>query len=383
MMEPSPEYAVEVAGVSKRYRFPAVARYATLKELVVRRVRVEGRYGIVDALDDVTFAVRRGQTLGIVGQNGSGKTTLLRVLCGISRPDRGQVRLRGSVAPLLALGSGFNPYLTGRENAVIELLTLGLDRREARRRLDDVIAFSELGEFIDAPMRTYSNGMQMRLAFAAATCVDPDILVVDEVLAVGDERFSAKCAAWFDQFKRRGRTVILVTHSLSTVTAQCDAALWLDNGRVAAFGEPAAVIHAYVAAKAGPMTSLPLVGDVRQEGTVRGGFADGWTNGALEFAVAPLRDVRAWSVRATIPAGMPSDATVAIELDGRPVASAPASLAAIVVRCNAPIPKGRSASVRIASSATVNHHALGIGDDQRDLGPRIDEIVFEHEERHQ
>lgn len=378
MVAPSPEYAVEVAGVSKRYRFPAIARYATLKEMVVRRVRVEGRYGIVDALQDVTFAVARGQTLGIVGQNGSGKSTLLRVLCGISRPDRGQVRLRGSVAPLLALGSGFNPYLTGRENAIIELLTLGLDRREARRHLDEVIAFSELGEFIDAPMRTYSAGMQMRLAFAAATCVDPDILMVDEVLAVGDERFSAKCAAWFVEYKRRGRTMILVTHSLGTVTEQCDVALWLDNGRVAAFGEPAAVVRAYVETKAGPLVSLPLVGEVRQEGTVRGGFADGWTNGALEFAIAPLRDVRTWRVHATIPNGMPSDATVEIELNGRSVATAPASLAAIVVRCNAPIAKGRAATVRIASSVTVNHHALGISDDQRDLGPRIDEIVFEH-----
>ncbi len=196
------ENAVDAVGISKRFRFRSTAKQATLKDLVVRRVRHDGRFGIVDALDDVTFSLPRGQTLGVIGENGSGKTTLLRILCGITKPDRGEVRVRGNLSPLLALGTGFNPYLTGRENAMIELLTLGLDRREAKRQLDDVIEFSELGEFIDAPMRTYSTGMAMRLAFAAAIRVDPDILLVDEALSVGDERFAAKCAVWLDEFQK-------------------------------------------------------------------------------------------------------------------------------------------------------------------------------------
>jgi ABC-type polysaccharide/polyol phosphate transport system ATPase subunit len=403
--------AVDVAGISKRFRFPSTARQATLKDLVARRVRVEGRYGIVDALDDVTFSVARGQTLGVIGENGSGKTTLLRILAGITKPDRGEVRLRGSVAPLLGLGTGFNPYLTGRENALIELLTLGMSRREAKSRLDDVIEFSELAEFIDAPMRTYSTGMSMRLAFAAATRVDPEILLVDEVLAVGDERFAAKCTAWLDDFRRRGKTAILVTHSTAAVATHCDAALWLADGRVAAYGDRLHVVRAYVAATSGkpvaetvappsaesieaaealaeayrsriagllPLLRLPLVGYVRQAGTIKGGYEDGWTDGALEFALDPLRDVRSWTIRATIPAGMPAENAVEVEVDGVVVASASAAAGEIVLRCDRELAKGRPARVRVTSTATVNHHALGISGDLRDVGPRIDEIVFEH-----
>jgi ABC-type polysaccharide/polyol phosphate transport system ATPase subunit len=239
------ENAVDVAGVSKRYRLPPIPKQATLKDLVVRRVRAEGRHAVVDALDDVTFSVARGQTLGVVGENGSGKSTLLRILAGITHPDRGEVRMRGTVAPLLALGSGFNPYFTGRENALIELLTLGLSRSEAVRELETVIQFAELEEFIDVPIRMYSTGMQMRLAFAAAIRIDPEILLIDEVLAVGDERFSLKCTAWLDEHRKRGRTTILVTHSTAAVEAQCDVALWIDRGRVAAFGPSSDVIGLY------------------------------------------------------------------------------------------------------------------------------------------
>jgi ABC-type polysaccharide/polyol phosphate transport system ATPase subunit len=407
-----PSYnAADVAGISKRFRFRSAARPATLKDLVVRRVHSEGRYGVVEALRDVTFSLSSGRTLGIIGENGSGKTTLLRILSGVTKPDQGEVRLRGSIAPLLELGAGFNPYLTGRENAMIELLTLGMSRSDAKRQLENVIEFSELEEFIDAPIRTYSSGMVMRLAFAAAIRVDPDILLIDEVLSVGDERFAAKCQAWLDDFKRRGKTTILVTHDTSAVAYQCDVGLWLDNGRVAAFGERMGVIRAYTSAKSGkpvaetlapepfdsieyatamadgyrariagllPLLRLPLVGYVRQTGKIKGGYEDGWTDGALEFSIEPLRDVCGWTVRATSPAGMPDGNTVSISVDGIPLASAAIPSGETVLRCEGRIARGKSATVRITSSATVNHHDLGISDDVRDVGVRIDEIEFEH-----
>ena len=242
---------VEAIGISKSFRFAASGRPSTLKDLVLQRVRFDGHYGIVDALQDVSFSVKRGQSLGVIGENGSGKTTLLRILAGITQADSGNVRLGGSVAPLLSVGAGFNPYLSGRENALIELLTLGMTRTEAKAQIDDVIAFSELAEFIDAPLRTYSAGMTMRLAFAAAIRIDPDVLLIDEVFAVGDEHFSAKCTAWLNDFKARGKTTILVTHDTHAVAAHCDVALWLDKGRVAAFGERMDVIRAYARATSG------------------------------------------------------------------------------------------------------------------------------------
>ncbi len=386
--------ALDAVGVCKRFRFRSSARRGTLKDLVVRRVRLEKRYSVVDALDDVTFSVRRGQTLGVIGENGSGKTTLLRVLAGITKPDRGEVRVRGSVAPLLALGTGFNPELTGRENAMIELLTLGLSRAQAKSHLEDVIDFSELSEFIDAPMRTYSGGMTMRLGFAVATRVDPEILLIDEVLSVGDERFAVKCAAWLADFKQRGKTTVLVTHSTPTVASQCDVALWLHRGKAAAFGEATGVVHAYVQAmreqgpgvhayQVGapellPVVRLPLIGDVRQEGHVTGAYVDGWTNGSLEFAFEPIRDVRGWTIRATIPVGMPDSGTLSAEVDGKLVTSAPVLPGEMLLRCDMHVAGGRSAKMRIVSSPTVNHHTMGISGDVRDIGARIDEIVFDH-----
>lgn len=401
---------IEAVGLSKRFRFPASGKATTLKDLVLQRVRFEGGYGIVEALQDVSFAVKRGQSLGVLGENGSGKTTLLRILAGISKPDSGEVRLDGSVAPLLSIGAGFNPYLSGRENALVELLTLGLSRAEAKAQLDDVIAFSELEEFIDAPLRTYSTGMMMRLAFAAAIRVDPDILLIDEVFAVGDERFAAKCTAWLDGFKARGKTIVLVTHDSSAVATQCDIALWLDKGRVAAFGERMDVIRAYARATSGkpvadavahqpgtleaasamaatyreriagllPLLRLPLIGYVRQTGKIKGGYEDGWTDGALEFTIEPLRDVRSWIVQATVPAGMPAKSEVSVEVNGSVVSRAPATAGKITLRCDKRIPRGQSAHVRITSSATVNHNDLGISGDVRDVGARLDEIIFDH-----
>jgi len=238
-------HPIHVSGLCKRFHFPAIPKQATLKDLVVRRIRVEGQTSVVDALDDVSFEVERGQALGVIGRNGSGKTTLLRILAGIMKADRGEVRLDGSVAPLLSLGTSFHPMLSGRENAYVELLVLGLSRARARELLDDAIAFSELEEFIDAPMRTYSAGMSMRLAFSVAACIEPDILLIDEILAVGDEAFADKCMRRMHDLKRRGATIVLVTHSAQTVEAECERALWLDAGRVAAYGAAGPVTKAY------------------------------------------------------------------------------------------------------------------------------------------
>lgn len=396
-MSAQSDNAIDAVGVSKRFRFHSRSAQGALKDLVGQRVRHDKRFGVVQALDDVTFSVRSGQTLGVIGENGSGKTTLLRVLAGITKPNRGEVRVRGNVAPLLGLGTGFNANLTGRENALIELLTLGMTRAEAKRQLEDVIDFSELREFIDAPMRTYSNGMTMRLAFAAAIQVDPEILLIDEVLSVGDERFAIKCQAWLNDFKSRGKTTVLVTHSAATVASQCDVALWLHRGRVARFGDAAPVVHAYVEAMRSqrsesasnanfsmgmtgllPPVRLPLIGDVRQDGMVTGVFEDGWTNGAFEFTFEPVRDVRGWTIRTTTPTGMSESETITAEVDGVAVTRAQMSPGEVVLRCDVPVARGKATKVRIACSATVNLNALGLSGDVRDLGARIDEIVFTH-----
>ena len=169
----------------------------------------------------------------------------MRLLAGVHVPDQGTISIDGTVTPLLSLGAGFHPDLTGRENARIELLVLGLTPREIGDRMDQIAAFAEIGDFMDAPMRTYSSGMMMRLAFAAAISIEPHILLLDEILAVGDAAFAQKCLDTIDGFRASGKTIVLVTHAADVVRERCDAALWLDAGRVAAFGNPADVIAAY------------------------------------------------------------------------------------------------------------------------------------------
>lgn len=243
--------AIRVNGVTKRFKFPSVPRRATLKDLAVRTLRFEHGASIVDALVDVSFSVEPGSMLGIMGRNGSGKTTLMRILAGILQPDEGSVKITGTLAPLLALGVGFHPDLTGRESARIELLSLGFERSQVSALIPEIIDFSEIGDFIDAPVRTYSTGMVMRLAFAVAICVDPDVLLLDEVLAVGDESFALKCLACISEFRTRQKTIVLVTHSSEIVQTWCDVALWIDQGSVAAFGDPKAVVSAYHALTSG------------------------------------------------------------------------------------------------------------------------------------
>lgn len=238
--------AIVVDAVSKAFRYPTLPKQTTLKEAIVRRLfmrRPERK--TIEAVRDVSFTVGHGQMLGVLGRNGSGKTTLLRLLAGVYVPDRGTISIDGTVTPLLSLGAGFHPDLTGRENARIELLVLGLSPREIAGRMEQIGAFAEIGDFMDAPMRTYSTGMMMRLAFAAAISIEPDILLLDEILAVGDSAFAQKCLDTIDGFRARGKTIVLVTHAAEVVRERCDAALWLDSGCVAGFGAPDDVIAAY------------------------------------------------------------------------------------------------------------------------------------------
>jgi lipopolysaccharide transport system ATP-binding protein len=193
------------------------------------------------ALRDVSFDVGEGKTIGVIGPNGSGKSTLLRLIGGVGRPSEGSVRTRGRIGALLELGAGFHPDLTGRENVFINGVISGLTRREVERRLDSIVDFAELADYIDSPLRTYSTGMQMRLAFTIASHVEPDILLIDEVLAVGDVAFQEKCFERIEQFKARGCTVLMVSHDPQVITQFCDEAIWLRAGRMVMRG-PADVV---------------------------------------------------------------------------------------------------------------------------------------------
>jgi len=241
--------AIEVRGVRKTYRrYGRRRQFGTLKSALLggrllRDLRPDETF---DALKGVSFDVPAGRTFGIVGRNGSGKSTMLKLIAGIGRPTEGTVRVQGRVSALIELGAGFHPEISGRENVYINGMMLGLTRREITARFSEIVAFAELEEFIDAPVKTYSSGMYMRLGFAVAINVDPDVLLVDEVLAVGDEAFTHKCLDKFAEFRRTDRTVLLVTHSLDLVTRFCDEAVWLDAGIVRAHGDPRRVVDAYL-----------------------------------------------------------------------------------------------------------------------------------------
>lgn len=195
-------------------------------------------------LKDVSFKVRRGERVGIIGRNGAGKTTLLQIICGITRPTHGHVKVAGRIAPILALGSGFDQGLTGRENAQIGGAILGVRRSVIEARLDQVAAFAELGDFFYQPLKMYSTGMAARLAFAVCAHADADILIVDEALSVGDAAFAAKCGAFIEDFARRG-TILVVSHDLAMLSTLCDRVIWIDGGAVRELGQSEAVIADY------------------------------------------------------------------------------------------------------------------------------------------
>jgi ABC-type polysaccharide/polyol phosphate transport system ATPase subunit len=240
--------AISLRNVSKLYRRYGGRQFATLKSALlsgdlVRKLRPEETF---QALSDVSFDVPAGQTLGVIGRNGSGKSTALKLVAGITKPTSGTVKVNGRISALIELGAGFHPEISGRENVFINGIMLGLTRREIQQRFDEIVEFAELRDFIDAPVKTYSSGMYMRLGFAVAIHVDPDVLLVDEVLAVGDEAFTHKCLDKFAEFKRRNKTILLVTHSLGLVERFCDEALWLDRGTKRGQGDPTRIIGAYV-----------------------------------------------------------------------------------------------------------------------------------------
>ena len=197
------------------------------------------------ALNDVSFDLRRGEALGLVGKNGSGKSTLLRVIAGLIKPDIGTVEVKGRVAPLIALSAGFNPVLTGRENIYANMSILGLNKAEIDERFDEVVEFAEIGEAIDSPVQSYSSGMQARLGFASAIHTDPEILLIDEVLAVGDSRFRAKCYRRLDALRQKGTTFILVSHNANSILTVCDSAVYLKYGELITSGDSASVMKQY------------------------------------------------------------------------------------------------------------------------------------------
>ncbi|MEM1867995.1 MAG: ABC transporter ATP-binding protein, partial [Thermosphaera sp.] len=242
--------AIVFEHVSKSFKRYPTRGYTTIKDILVRGEwlrRMRSRHHQrIEALKDVSFSLPEGTVLGIIGPNGSGKSTLLRLIAGIYRPTSGRIIVNGRVSALLSLGVGFHPELSGRENIIIGGLAMGLSRREIKRRMEEIIEFAELQDFIDAPVRTYSSGMYMRLAFSVAVNVDPDILLLDEVLAVGDAAFAQKCQARMDEFKEQGKTILLVTHDLGTIENWCHQALWLDKGEVRGMGKPSEVIERYV-----------------------------------------------------------------------------------------------------------------------------------------
>jgi ABC-type polysaccharide/polyol phosphate transport system ATPase subunit len=208
------------------------------------------------ALDGVSFEVPKGTTFAVIGENGSGKSTMLKLLAGITKPTRGFLSVEGRVSALIELGAGFHPEISGRENVAINGIMLGLTRRQVEERFDDIVAFAELERFIDAPVKTYSSGMYARLGFAVAIHVDPDVLLIDEVLAVGDEAFTRKCLDKIGEFRRRGKTILLVTHSLGLAEKMCDEVVWLRHGKVADQGDPKRVVDAYLTYVAGGEETL-------------------------------------------------------------------------------------------------------------------------------
>ena len=240
--------AIEVRNVHKAYRrYSRRKQFATLKSALLSRTLIQDLRPdeSFEALRGVSFDVQAGRTLGLIGRNGSGKSTMLKLIAGIGKPTSGTVNATGRVSALIELGAGFHPEISGRENVFINGMMLGLTKREVADRFNEIVSFAELERFIDQPVKTYSSGMYMRLGFAVAIHVDPDVLLVDEVLAVGDEAFTHKCLDKFADFRRRGKTILLVSHSLDLIERFCDETLWLDQGVVKGRGDPRRVVDEY------------------------------------------------------------------------------------------------------------------------------------------
>jgi lipopolysaccharide transport system ATP-binding protein len=248
------DLAIEVRGLGKQYQIGARERYASLRDRLARMgARLVGRRGgaskqLFAALDGIDLDVRAGEVIGLIGRNGAGKSTLLKVLARITRPTTGHALVRGRVGSLLEVGAGMHPELTGRENVYLNGVILGMGRREVARKFDEIVAFAEVGDFLDTPLKRYSSGMRVRLAFAVAAHLEPEILFVDEVLAVGDLRFQKKCLGKMGDVAEGGRTIIFVSHQMNQIRRLCRRVVWLDAGKVRADGATAESVGAYEAA---------------------------------------------------------------------------------------------------------------------------------------
>jgi ABC-type polysaccharide/polyol phosphate transport system ATPase subunit len=242
---------IRVAGVSKRYH--PLAGQRTLREYagtwaarLLGRDASAGSENVLWALREVSFEVQRGEALGLIGPNGAGKTTVLKLVSRVTRPTEGKLSTHGRLSSLIELGAGFHPELSGRDNVFLNGVLLGLTRRQIKQRFDDIVAFAELRRFIDMPVKRYSSGMHARLGFAVAAHVDPDILLVDEIFAVGDASFQRKCFDYIHTFLKNGKTAIFVSHHMSVVEQLCSRVLWLNQGRIAMLGKPSEVLNAYL-----------------------------------------------------------------------------------------------------------------------------------------
>ncbi len=241
--------AIEIENLTRMYqKYSARHRFKTFKSAMIKgnffkSLKPDEK---VTALDNISFRVEKGTTFGVIGENGSGKSTLLKVVTGIAKPTSGRVDVKGKVSALIELGAGFHPEITGRENVYINGIMLGLSKKEINEKYEEIVKFAELEDFIDAPVKTYSSGMYMRLGFSIAINVNPDVLLVDEVLAVGDASFVPKCLDRIQDFSRREKTILFVSHDLSTVQKICDRVAWLKAGRIQTIGEPRRVIDAYL-----------------------------------------------------------------------------------------------------------------------------------------
>ena len=263
--------AIRVRDVGLRFLIRSHGSTGTVHSGLVRFIKNRPPPKEFWALRHVSFDVQRGSVMGIVGSNGSGKSTLLRVLARIYAPDEGELKIRGKISSLITLGAGFQANLSGHENIYYNGLLLGLTRQQVAEKLDSIVAFADLGEFIDAPVRTYSSGMRARLGFSVAVHVDPEILVVDEVLVVGDARFRQRCAEKMQELIGKGTTVAMVQHNMDAILQMCDRCMWLDKGTVRDIGKPYDTVKHYLEAQGLPMIEVPAditrVADVPNVGT--------------------------------------------------------------------------------------------------------------------
>jgi ABC-2 type transport system ATP-binding protein/lipopolysaccharide transport system ATP-binding protein len=296
-MSSSPPDRIRLQGVSKRYQLGVKA--TTAREALNQRMHRVVRRGAVDrselwSLRDVSFSVAEGEALGIVGPNGAGKSTILKILTGITVPTSGAVVTRGRVAALLEVGTGFHPELTGRENVYLNGAILGMSRRDIRLRFDAIVDFAGIERFLDTPVKRYSSGMYLRLAFAVAAHLEPDILVVDEILAVGDAEFQRKCLSRMQEVERQGRTVVFVSHDLDTLSKLCTRSLWLEAGRIRDSGATGDDVRQYLAAHS---------------------TSPGQTVTAVSAGPVTLENVRVLPLHSGPPAPLFRDDGLAIEID--------------------------------------------------------------------